>query len=100
AAGRVAGGNPGVPYGVDLGEGRHVDDIEVGGEQLALVRAGFGQQGVDLGQYLPGLVGDRSAGGLGCDLTGEIDGAAVDHGLAHAGTDFDALDRHWISFRF
>jgi methyl-accepting chemotaxis protein len=94
AGGRVAGRDPAVPHRVHLGEGRHVGEPDIGGDEIQLRGAAFGEQRVDGREDFGGLLLDRSAGRLVGHLSREIDGVAVDDGAAHARSDLLALDGH------
>src|SRR5262249_15559762 len=63
--------------------GPHVGEPDGRRQQLRLAAPRAREEPVDLLQDLLGLALDPG-GGIGGDLAGEIDGVAVDDGLAHA----------------
>src|SRR5690606_10249565 len=94
------GRDPGVPDRVHIVEAGHVGEPDVGGEELRLVGAGLRQQAVDAGEDLLRLLRDGGHRVLR-HLAGEVDGVAVDDGLAHAWSGLDAGGAHaWDSFWF
>ena len=50
--------DPAIPDAVHLVEIGDIGEIEIGGEDSALVGAGLGEQGIDPGQYFGGLDGN------------------------------------------
>src|SRR5947208_3386744 len=88
----VDGIDPGVPRRVHLIVRLHLGEVHGGRQQIRLVGADGGQERVDLLQDGLGLRLCRRL--VAGHLTGEVDGVAVDDGLAHAGSDLVALDAH------
>src|SRR5262249_7118582 len=91
---RVAGRNPGVPYGIHFGEIRHVGDPDIGRNKLALVGTGLCEQAVDLPEDIFGLVAGVFAPRRVRDTASEIDGIAVQYSVAHARPDIVTFDTH------
>jgi hypothetical protein len=90
---------PSIPHRVHLGEFCHVGDPDIGGEQFTFVGAGLRQKTVDLRKNAFGLLAHALTLGRVGDDTGEIDGIAVDYGLAHARPGVETLDCHGVSFQ-
>jgi hypothetical protein len=90
---RVTFGNPGVPDGIHRGKMPHAGNPDLCTENLAAIGTGLGEQLVDLLQYLLCLHSDIGPG-VGCDLTCEVNGIAVDDDLAHALVAVMAGDAH------
>jgi hypothetical protein len=94
----MAGRDPRLPCRIHLGERGDVGKINRGGKNFGLVRTGFGEQAVDLGQDLVRLLAHSLAFGLIRDLAGEIDRRAVNDGLRHARTGLESGDAHGRRF--
>src|SRR3546814_20283248 len=83
------------PDGVHLGEIRQIVEPDRRAGQMVSVASGSREQGVDLGKRRLRL--HRHALSRRADLAGEIDGVAVEDGLAHPGPLVDTCDAHVLS---
>src|SRR5450432_3634171 len=91
ARGSLARGHPRLPNAVHFRERGHVGEPDGRRQQPAFIGVRFFEQGVDRGQDLPRLDGDAGAGG---NLSRQVYGLVVYHGLRHTRPGLNALDRH------
>src|SRR6266566_2475467 len=97
ASGRATGRHPGIPHLVHLVHGANIGKPDGGFQELRFVGAGLGKVGVDDRQDFRRLLGYPGGERLTCRKPGEVDGVAVNDGLAHTGTCLDAFNSHAVT---
>src|SRR5712671_4311872 len=97
ASGCATGRHPGVPHFVHLVHGANIGKPDGGFQELRLVGAGLGEIGIDDRQDFRRLLGYPGRERLVGRKPGEVDGVAVNYGLAHTGTCLDTFNSHAVT---